>query len=766
MTIKVLAKGEKRASITIYGVIGFGFFEEGVTAEKVRKDLDALGEVTDIDVFINSPGGNVFDSLAITNILSQHPAQVHVHVDGLAASGASVIAMAGDLITMGQGATMMIHSPSTLFEGSAEEMRGMADVLDTVESGMLDIYEARTGKSRDEVLALVRAETWFTAQEAVDAGFADDMVASKPRQKVAASWQPIMACFRHTPATLKVVAGAKLASLLNNAIDEIDANEDDERSRADVIGQMATAAGISEGTVNEILNNEISCPPLNRLEGFASVDGLPALAAQRSAAESDGCEYDDDGQAKACTITPKSTTTPPQVTAVPPMSAHADAIPKEGVMPNRAPASVQDADKAAIVAAERTRTAEITALCGKFGMDAGFTAKAVADGLSKDQVNGLILDKLATATHGGTFGHAELTEDEHDKMRAQASDWLTARAGFGQHKDDNPFRGMTIENVAREVLEANGVRTRGMGREAVINAAITHSTGDFPNIFENALNKSMLNAFQVIPVVWPKIARVTTLTDFRPHIRYRIGSFSDLERVLENGEYKDGTIGDAERETITAISKGRILNISREMMVNDDMGVFTDAARFLGQASARAPEKDLLALFASNGPTMGDTKALFHADHGNIAASGTPPTMAAFEAMRVQMGSQLDPSGNDFVDVRPSIWLGPLSLSGTAKQTNAAEFDDEAQKNQRKPNISRGLVRDIVDTPRLPATIWYLLADPAVEPVFEVGFLDGQQTPQLEMQESFRSGGISWRIRYEYGVAAVGWRGIVKNAGA
>ncbi len=139
--IKVLAKGDKRAEITIYDTIGKGFFEEGITAETVLDDLNALGDVTDIDVRINSPGGNVWDGMAIYNLLTSHLAQVHVYIDGLAASIASVIAMAGDKITMGQGAAMMIHSPHALFAGNADEMRNMAETLDTVERGMLDIYE-------------------------------------------------------------------------------------------------------------------------------------------------------------------------------------------------------------------------------------------------------------------------------------------------------------------------------------------------------------------------------------------------------------------------------------------------------------------------------------------------------------------------------------------------------------------------------------------------------------------------------------------------
>ena len=204
------------------------------------------------------------------------------------------------------------------------------------------------------------------------------------------------------------------------------------------------------------------------------------------------------------------------------------------------------------------------------------------------------------------------------------------------------------------------------------------------------------------------------------------------------------------------------------MLKNDDMGVFSDVSRWLGQAAARTLDKDVIAMLAENsddGPTMGETKALFHADHNNIESTGTVPTMAAFETGRVLMVSQQDPDTNDYVGAIPSIWLGPPSLRGQAIQVNNAEFDDETDKNQRKPNISRGLVTDIVDTPRLPVTVWYLLAASNVDPVFEVGFVDGLATPQLAMQEAFRSRGMEWLISYDYGVAAVGWRGAVKNPG-
>ncbi len=671
--IEVKAQAQGRAEILVYGPISEGFFEETGTARKVDQELAALGEVTDITVRINSPGGNLFEGVAVFNMLKRHPAQVHTQVDGLAASAASLIAMAGDMITMGQGAMMMVHDPHTLAVGNAEAMRETADMLDKVADSMASAYAERTGKSEEEARAIMRAETWMTASEAVEMGFADEVFGESREDEpeddedVNAAWAGILGVFNKTPSVV-----------------------------------------------------------------YAMVS------------------------------TPHS--------AEPTQSAPAGAASLEDDM-TTANASVKDADKihAEAVKAERNRVSEITSLCDKHGMDAEFRGACIRDGIDALAAGKRILEAKYEATkglppNGGVS--VSVGADESEKRIEAASEWLVMRAGIKKYDSANPYRGMTIENIARDVLEHNGVRTMGMGREAIIKAAITHSTSDFPNIFENALHKTMLGAFEVAAPIWNRVARTSSLSDFRPHIRYRPGSFSDLLPVAENGEYLDGTMGDAQRETIQAIRKGRILNVSREMLINDDMSVFTDVATYLGQAAARAPDKDLIALLASNGPTMSDGNPLFHASHGNIAGTAATPTIDAFEAARVLMAEQTDPSGNDFLDIRPAIWLGPMSIGGQARSTNAAEYNDESQKNQRRPNVSRGLVRDIVDTARLSGTTaWYLIADPAVAPTFEVGFLDGVQVPQLEMDESFRSDGIAWRIRYEYGVAAIDWRGIVRNAG-
>ena len=168
------------AEIMIYDEIGFW----GVTAAAFIADLKKI-DAKDITVFINSPGGSVFDGLAIYNALRQHPANVEVTIMGVAASAASIIAMAGDTVVMPENAFMMIHNPLNMAYGNADDLREMADVLDKIGASLVGIYAKRTGLPEDEIKALLDAETWLNAEEAVLKGFADEL---QPELKVAASF--------------------------------------------------------------------------------------------------------------------------------------------------------------------------------------------------------------------------------------------------------------------------------------------------------------------------------------------------------------------------------------------------------------------------------------------------------------------------------------------------------------------------------------------------------------------------------------------------
>ena len=167
-------KTEDSAEVWIYDVIGEDFLGVGIVAKTFVKDLMAL-DVAHIALHINSPGGSVWDGQAIYNAIARHPAKVTTYVDGLAASIASVIALAGDTVIMAENALMMIHKGWARVIGNADEMRDSADVLDKIDETIAGIYERKTGKDSAEIASAMAEETWYTASEAVDFGLADQV---------------------------------------------------------------------------------------------------------------------------------------------------------------------------------------------------------------------------------------------------------------------------------------------------------------------------------------------------------------------------------------------------------------------------------------------------------------------------------------------------------------------------------------------------------------------------------------------------------------
>ena len=186
-TIRARASGTE---VLIYDEIG----AYGVTAKGFLAELGALPDDAAIDLRLNSPGGSVFDAVAIYNALKRHPGEITVWIDGIAASAASYIAMAGDTIVMPENAFLMIHDPSGLVMGTAEDMRATAEALDKVKGSLIQGYAAKSGKADEEIAALMAAETWLDAQDALDLGFIERI--AEP-VKLAASFD--VARFRNAP---------------------------------------------------------------------------------------------------------------------------------------------------------------------------------------------------------------------------------------------------------------------------------------------------------------------------------------------------------------------------------------------------------------------------------------------------------------------------------------------------------------------------------------------------------------------------------------
>jgi len=166
------ARGEAEAEIYIYDEIGF----QGVSAKQFISDLQALGEIKHITLHINSPGGCIFDGIAIFNALKSHPADITVHIDGVAASMASVIAMAGNPVIMPANSFMMIHKPHAVARGDAADMRDLAELLDKTEAVLIPAYTAKTGLTHEVIAGMLEEETWMDGTQCVSLGFADQLV--------------------------------------------------------------------------------------------------------------------------------------------------------------------------------------------------------------------------------------------------------------------------------------------------------------------------------------------------------------------------------------------------------------------------------------------------------------------------------------------------------------------------------------------------------------------------------------------------------------
>lgn len=453
----------------------------------------------------------------------------------------------------------------------------------------------------------------------------------------------------------------------------------------------------------------------------------------------------------------------------------AAAAKKEATMPDVV-TPTPAASTAEILAADKARRAAIRA---EF---APFSASAWAPDLLKtceddhdctaQSAAQKILAKLAADAQPVGAAHIETVEDESDKRRDAIVAALLVRAGVADKAtraaaQASSYRGLKLLDIAKASLTHAGIKHDRMDPMQIVGAAFTQSTSDFPILLENAMHKVLQTAYTTAADTWSRFCATGSVSDFRAHPRYRTGSLGNLDTLNELGEFKNKTIPDGEKASITAGTKGNVINLSRQAIINDDLGAFIGLAANLGRAARRTIEADVYALLALNaglGPLMADGNTLFHAAHNNIG-TGSAISVAGLDADRVKMASQTDVGGNDFLDLRPSVLLVPLGLGGQARQVVGAEYDDESSKNQRRPNIVRDLFDDIVDTPRMTGTRRYLFASAVDAPVIEVAFLDGNDMPYLESEAGFSVDGTRWKVRLDYGVGAIDYRGAVTNAG-
>lgn len=465
-------------------------------------------------------------------------------------------------------------------------------------------------------------------------------------------------------------------------------------------------------------------------------------------------------------------------------------VASEGGSAERSAAPDLDNVRKLAVAAERKRAADIRRVGATLKMDAQFIERSIGDGTEITAFQGLAINERARID-------AEKTEtirvegvpngDSRDKWMRGAGDWLASKGavdgmivdeakkrGETVKVDPGEFRGMSLVELARMALERGGVRTNGMDKRTVLGMALTqrgggmNGTGDFPVLLETVVNKVLLAAYGTTPDTWSQLCTVGSVADFRPYNRYRMGNFGRLQALNEAGEFVNQSVPDGEKQTISASTKGNIIALTRQALINDDMGAFTRLASMIGRAARLSIEMDVYDLITSNsglGPLMHDGNPLFDASHNNIGTPGAL-SIASLDADRVTMAIQKDPAGQEFLDLRPAILLIPVGLGGQARIYNNSQYDSDVSSKFQVPNKVVGLFQTVIDTPRLSGTRRYMLASPTIAPTLEVVFLEGQQTPFLEAQNGWRIDGVEWKVRLDYGVGAIDTRGALTNAGA
>jgi hypothetical protein len=317
-----------------------------------------------------------------------------------------------------------------------------------------------------------------------------------------------------------------------------------------------------------------------------------------------------------------------------------------------------------------------------------------------------------------------------------------------------------MADLARVVLQASGRRATG-GAAAVVEMAL-HSTSDFPAILGDVVNRTMLDGYEQGRSQLMQASREVTAMDFRSIHALRVSTGSQLEVVNEAGEFKSGTIEEGD-ESFGLKTYGKVFGITRQALVNDDLGVFSNLAPVLGQGAAYTEAKlfaELLEQNAGSGPTMKDGKALFHADHKNLG-TGSAISIAALAEARTAMRRQKGLSG-EAINVTPAFLVVPPELETTAEQLIAEITAAEASQ----VNPFAGRLTLLVDANLTDPARWYLSAGPGRPDGLQHAYLDGQRGPQVFTQEGFEVDALQFKVRLDFGAGFVDHRAWFMNPGA
>lgn len=452
-------------------------------------------------------------------------------------------------------------------------------------------------------------------------------------------------------------------------------------------------------------------------------------------------------------------------------AAEAEAATRAAVtVPPPAPEAIGEAVRAGIVG-ERQRVSNLRSLGAQFQQPADFIERHISLGTDETAYRAAILEALAQrSAQTPLFPHAEIIRDEVDTRRLGMRDAIVARMrrANGERNIQVPAHAQNwaereLSEIAAECINwRGGLRTQRQVTDMFQRAF--NSTSDFPGIFTDALNVSLLARYQVATPTYRRWAAPYNAADFRAQHVIRAGDFPTLQPIDQTGEVKNGTFGES-AEQFKVNPYGVILPISRQMIINDRLGAI---AQVLNSAGDRVSDWEngiaygVLLAGSGVGPTLlTDNVVVFHSSHANLASMGTVIDIANVGAGRAAMMKQttIDNIKANFVPM--TILCGPDKLT---------------QAEQLLTSITPALIASAVPESMrrlipygdayISGNAWYLFADPNTAPCFLYGYLDGFEGPRLSNEEVFDMQGMKFKLEHDFGVAAIDYRGAYRNPGA
>lgn len=421
------------------------------------------------------------------------------------------------------------------------------------------------------------------------------------------------------------------------------------------------------------------------------------------------------------------------------------------------------------LAAERTRVQQIQTLCTRFNLPTDFSANLINTGQTVDQARASIMDRLAADNDRQPPTHSQIEPglSSTEKLREQMTAALLLRWNPTQYKAltsaGREWVGFSLMEMAKHCLSLKGEKFRGRGPSEIAMMALT--TSDFANILADVSNKSLRQGYEATPQTFRPFCRRVTAPDFKTINRVQLSNAPALQLVNENGEFKHGAFTDS-KETYALVTWGRLVAITRQTIINDDLSALTRIPSAMGMKASQLESDVVWAIVTANG-NMADGVALFHATHGNLGTTGAIGITTIDEAY-TDMSLQTDPSG-DALGLEPRYILIPTGKRALASQfLNPLQFAPTSTANVI-PNYMRDLTP--IAESRLQAhssTAYYLACDPNTQPIdtIEYCYLEGEEGVYQDQQIGFNVDGVTFKVRLDFGAGAVEHRGLYKNAGA